>query len=632
TAKTCVREEMRRSTVFCLLFFGYRGDSVGANQGLDWTPVGGPPFSVAAALATAPSGPETVYLGTTDGRLFRSGNGGQTWTAASVDSRPSVRDIVVDPDDPEVLYVTFRGPRAANDELPSQRSDDGGQTWQPVADERRVLAVAPSTPEILYSQFARSGDGGLTWVVGNPPGRLFDITVDPRDPDRLFAFEGPNRKLYRSEDGGLSWGLVLDAPMLDLALHPADPDFVFASTRSGFYRSEDGGDTWAQPSLDSEGEVSRGDSVFYFLSDQLKVAPAPPHDLYVYGSYIGYGGRQGLLHSEDNGDTWLRIGDSLQDEFQGYQQIEKLVVSAARTLVLSTDRGEVYRSTDGGASWKRTGAHISRPALTQLARGETADGETWYGANEHGLFRSDDRGQSWMRILLTKARVYADPIAGEQVYANYQLGRSADWRLLHSSDAGQSWASAGLENLEFSDLAVVPGFPGRAFAAGTHQDYSSNLYRTDDYGQVWHPIDVDPGGWSAQKIFINPHTPEQLFADIGPPGKDDSRLIHRSDDGGHTWEPTSLEFERPPVMAWSLSDPSIAYAGILERDDISVDEGPTYFVGASTAVAHGSNSSPTAAPECWTGSPYIQRSRGCCLPSITSVRGCRVTAVAPGTA
>jgi ligand-binding sensor domain-containing protein len=567
---------MSRSIVFVLLFFGYRGASTAAAQSLDWTLVGGPPFGVAAELATAPSDPEIVYLGTTDGRLFRSGDGGQSWTGASVDSLRPVIDIVVDPDDSEVVFVALGWARGANDEHASLRSDDGGQTWQPVAEDRHVLAVAPSAPRILYSESARSDDGGLTWVVGDWPGRFADITIDPRDPNRVFAFVS-TRRLYRSDDGGLSWVLVLDAPMLDLALDPGAPDIIIASTRLGFQRSEDGGETWEQPSLDPGGEVSRSDSVFYFLSDQLRLSPGSHGDIYVYGSYIGYGGRQGLLHSEDNGDTWLRIGDALQDEFQGFQQIEKLVMPAPGTLLVSTDRGEVYRSADGGGSWQRTGAHISRPALTQLVTGKTAEGETWYGANEHGLFRSEDRGDSWTRILLTQAWTYTDPIAGERVYARYQLGRSSAWRLLHSSDAGRNWANAGLENLEISALAVVPGSPGRAFAAGTHQDYGSNLYRTDDNGQSWDPIDIDPGGWSAQRIFINPHEPEQLFADIGPPGKDDSRLTYRSDDGGHTWEPTSLEFERPPVMAWSPSDPSIAYAGILKRENVSGLEGPSYF-------------------------------------------------------
>ena len=520
-------------------------------------------------LEASPGDPEAPYVITRDGRLFRSDDGGQSWRPTFTDSLGTARSLIVDPVDSDRLYLSLS---QTNYEHTSLLSDDGGQTWQPIAEGHHVLTVAPSAPRILYAEDARSDDGGLTWVVAERPDRFWGITVHPRDPDRVFGFG--KHFLHRSVDGGQSWTNVLDAPVGGVAFYPETPDTVLVTSGWGLYRSQDGGNTWDQPSLDPDGATSRADSVFWFTAHRMWVSPDPAHEIYTYGTYIGYGAKLGIVRSQDVGDSWIHIDASLQRQFEGYQEIKQIVLTAPGTLLASTKQGRLYRSTDEGSSWRRTGEQIARPSLTQLVRGQTAEGEIWYGANEQGLFRSRDMGQSWTQILKPQAWVFVDPTAAEQVYAHHKRGRFLnDWRLLYSADAGQEWVDAGLQDHSVRALAVVPGSQGSAFASSS-SNAGGALQRTADYGHTWEPVDIVPEGQIAREIFINPHAAEQVF--LHTAGK-----VHRSADLGSTWELTSVQVDRSLVMAWSSSDPAIAYAGNRAREEAFVGEDPSYFYRSS---------------------------------------------------
>lgn len=196
------------------------------------------------AAAGAHGQPTLFYVGVVNGGVLRSDDSGRTWTPI-FDGQPtqSIADIAVAPSDPIVAYVA---------------SGEGLR--------RPDLSVGDG----IY----RSADAGKTWThLGLRDGQAIPaLRVDPRDPNRLFAAvlghpygPSPERGIFRSRDGGLSWTKVLykdeNTGGCDVEIDPSNPDVVYAGlwesrlapweddneyggAGGGLFKSTDGGDTW----------------------------------------------------------------------------------------------------------------------------------------------------------------------------------------------------------------------------------------------------------------------------------------------------------------------------------------------------------------------------------------------------
>ena len=244
------------------------------------------------ALAIAPSAPHIIYAGSGEGLqrpdlstgdgMFKSIDGGSTWRHLGLNDAQQIASILVDPREPNRLYVAVLGhPYGPNTERGVFRSTDGGESWQRVlyrdensgavdlaidpADPRRIYAVlwaARQTPWEIGASIEGTGSGlyvstdsGDTWsplTRGLPEkhGRI-GIAVAPSDSHRLFALVDEPAKggLYRSDDSGESWRLVNADPRLwgrgsDFAtvrVHPQNRDIVYIPNVA-FHRSVDGGE------------------------------------------------------------------------------------------------------------------------------------------------------------------------------------------------------------------------------------------------------------------------------------------------------------------------------------------------------------------------------------------------------
>src|SRR5262245_1149771 len=201
------------------------------DYGRTWTPIfDDQPTGSIGAIAVAPSNPDLIYVGSGEGLqrpdlstgdgIYRSSDGGKSWTHLGLRDGQQIPQIIVDPRDPKRLFVAVLGhPYGPNPERGIFRSTDGGETFQKVLykdeDTGGVdLAFDPKNPDVVYAvlwqarqapwengQFAgpgsgifKSSDGGSTWrplTRGLPTfaeglGRI-GITVAPSDPSRLYA-------------------------------------------------------------------------------------------------------------------------------------------------------------------------------------------------------------------------------------------------------------------------------------------------------------------------------------------------------------------------------------------------------------------------------------------------------------
>src|SRR3989454_1355329 len=262
-----------------------------------WPTFDDQPTGSIGALAVAPSNPEIIYVGSGEGLqrpdlstgdgIYKSTDGGKTWRHLGLREGRQIPQIVVDPRDPNRLFVAVLGsPYGPGPERGLFRSTDGGETFEKVLyrdeDTGAVdVVLDPKDPHTVYaalwesrqapwengvfngpgSGLYKSTDGGATWkplTKGLPTftddglGRI-GITVAPSDPRRLYATVEAKRNggLYRSDDAGESWARVnADARVTErgsdfaeVKVHPSDPDTVFTASVVT-WKSTDGGKTF----------------------------------------------------------------------------------------------------------------------------------------------------------------------------------------------------------------------------------------------------------------------------------------------------------------------------------------------------------------------------------------------------
>ncbi len=181
----------------------------------------GPPQGAVSEFTVAASDPSVLYVGTVDGRVFRFGDGGQTWEQAITvwpqGEGPRVSRLVVHPEKPDHLYVV-----AGSDPRP-YRSRDGGLTWELLGTPESVGAVRPGDPDTLYAGLSISYDDGVTWTeTAGLDGNLDAAWVNLHMPGVVLQGK------YLSLDGGHTWSKVLTVRAFVL---PAIPRIRSGSTR-----------------------------------------------------------------------------------------------------------------------------------------------------------------------------------------------------------------------------------------------------------------------------------------------------------------------------------------------------------------------------------------------------------------
>ena len=280
-------------------YFGATGGGVWKtiDGGLTWINVSGQQLKTGAvgAIAVAPSDPNVVYAGmgesfirgnmeTGDG-MYKSTDGGKTWKHIGLEKTHVISNIVVDPNNPDLVYVAALGHVFGNNpERGVYRSTDGGETWKKILYENEKagavdIAIDPNNSRVLYASFwqayrkpwimssggpgsalYKSIDGGDTWTnishnPGMPKGTLgkICISVSGANSNRVYAIvEAKNGGVFRSDDGGQTWRrLYHESELTQRAWYfsriyadPKNEDVVYAPQVEGLFKSIDGGKTF----------------------------------------------------------------------------------------------------------------------------------------------------------------------------------------------------------------------------------------------------------------------------------------------------------------------------------------------------------------------------------------------------
>ena len=348
-------------------------------QGLRWRSIGPERGGRATAVAGLPGDRMTYYMGATGGGVWKTTNAGISWAPVSdrYFKTGSVGSIAVAESDPNVVYVgmgeaCLRSNISHGDGV--YKSTDAGRTWQNVglrdSSQLGKVLVDPRDPNLLYVAAIghpygtnaergvfRSKDGGKTWekvlFVNDKTGAV-SLAFDPRDPRTLYAstwqmlrtpwdiYEfGPGSGIYKSSYGGDTWhplknGLPKsDMGKIGLAVSPADPRRIWATIGGddgGVYRSDDAGETWQL----IDGSFEMHSRQYYY--GHIFADPQQRDTVYTFSS-------KGFYKSTDAGKTWGQIRTPHGD----YHDLW-IDPKDNQRMVNANDGGGTV-SFDGGRSW-----------------------------------------------------------------------------------------------------------------------------------------------------------------------------------------------------------------------------------------------------------------------------------------
>jgi photosystem II stability/assembly factor-like uncharacterized protein len=287
-------------------YFGSVGGGVWktTNAGRTWLPIfDSQPIASIGAIGVAPSNPNIVYVGTGEADMrsqisygngmYKSTDAGKTWTHLGLDNTRQIGRVLVDPQNPDVVFVAALGHvYGANPDRGVYRSRDGGATWLKVLFKNNDvgaidLTFDPTTSQTIYASLwntrrppwsiyppsygpgsgvYKSTDGGATWqplTTGLPTDGLgrIGISVAPSNRNRVYAIvDAKEGGLFRSDDAGATFAKVSSDARIwgrgwyfgKIAVDPKNADLVYVSN-TGVYRSRDGGRTFGEPFKGSPG-------------------------------------------------------------------------------------------------------------------------------------------------------------------------------------------------------------------------------------------------------------------------------------------------------------------------------------------------------------------------------------------
>lgn len=453
------------------------------NAGLTWQPVfDDQPLLSIGRVSVSPANPDLVWVGTGEGNprqsvsvgngVYKSMDGGDTWTHVGLEASEHVHRILPHPTDPDVAYVGAMGPLwSPGGERGVYKTTDGGTTW------RRML----STNET-------SGVG--------------EMVMDPKNPDKLIvAMYDERRWPWNFESGGPG---------------------------SGIFVTHDGGGSWTR--LGPENGLPAGPL------GRIGLAIAPSNRNVVYA--LVEAARSALLRSDDGGESWRTISDA--------EDVHPRPMYYSDLRVDPTNENRVYRlanspdvSEDAGRTW-------TEMVPTSIVHGDhhdlwidPSDPRHMIDSNDGGLAITYDRGQTWRWVgnlpLAQFYQVSVDDAVPFNVYGGVQ--DSGSWM-----GPSTVWDDRGIINAHWTRVNGADGFATMVDHANPRFGYTSsqngNLLRFDKVTLERRGI-RPPAPDSATELRFNWNSALAVDATDSATIYFGSQFVHRSRDGGRTWETIS---------------------------------------------------------------------------------------------
>lgn len=544
--------------------------TLGATIPKSYAQGGGPPGGTIFALAIDPSNTATVYAGTAAAGIFKSSDGGGSWSAINVGLTAltnragfvGVNALAIDPVSPATVYAGTGGGVV--------KSINGGASWNtlnfPQPGGVVALAIDPANPATIYAGttggILKSTNGGASWVTVDvgltaATGNIWRnaLVIDPVNPATLYAGSGGGG-VVKSINGGASWNPInsgLPGGVTALAIDPVSPATLYAGSSSstgtvgGVYKSTNGGTTWspvnsglttpvvalaidrtnsatiyAGPGTGGIFKSSNGGASWSPINTGLycpgvgTLAIDPSNGANLYAGTVS-----GIFKSNNGGTNWINIGLPISD-------VQALAIDpvTSGTLYAATDLSLVFKSSNGGASWYPSNTGLPGGAYGLVI--DPTNPATVYAA-AGGVFKSSNSGASWtaMNSGITSSGVFTvaiDPANSSNLYAGTPGG------VFKSINGGASWSASntGLPTstgeAEIFSLAIDPAHPTTIYAVAR----PGGFFRSSNAGASWSKSDTGLPARNLWSVAIDPATPNTLY--VATQGG-----VFKSYNGGTSW-------------------------------------------------------------------------------------------------
>jgi len=497
---------------------------------LEWRSIG--PCNMGGRTADVegvPGNPNIVYAGTSSGGVWKTTNGGTTWTPIfERENTISVGDLALEPNNPDVIWVgtgesNVRNSVSFGDGV--YKSNDGGKTWQHMGlkDTQYIsrIIVHPSNPDIVYVAALghafgpneergvfMTTDGGRSWqktlYIDNQHGAC-DIDIDPGNPNILYAamwnferkpwtFRSGDEKggVYKSIDAGRTWkkltaGLPKLIGRIGIRVAPSNSNVVYAITESKegtLYRSDDRGETFKQVSKQAN-IVSRG---FYYT--RVRVDPVDENRVYAVAST--------LFVSIDGGRNFRPISSKTHIDYHAFwidpKNPNRMWQGEDGGIAVSYDRGEhwEYINNIPIGQFYQVSADNRQPFY--YLNGGLQDNGGWTGPSrtrEPAGILNDD----WRMVNFGDGFFVLNHPDDPDLYLSESQGgavvrtnmRTREQQLVNPSP-GDSGGAAGDNKYRFnwnSPLIPSPHDKSTIYLAG------NVIFKSTDFGKTWQSISSD---------------------------------------------------------------------------------------------------------------------------------------------
>lgn len=500
---------------------------------IQWRNIG--PFrgGRSAAVTGVPGKTNLFYFGSTGGGVWKTEDGGSTWINISDGFfGGSIGSVSVSESDNNVLYVgggekTVRGNVSYGYGI--WKSVDAGKSWKfkGLKESKHIprIRIHPTNPDIVYAA-----------VLGD-----------------LYT-SSEERGVYKSTDGGNSWGKVLfsnaDAGAIDLIIDPNNPRNLYASTwkvrrtpyslssggeGSGLWKSTDEGETWEN--------ISENKGLPKGTLGIIGIAVSPVKNDRVFAIVENENG--GVFRSDDGGLTWQKTNDtrSLRQRAWYYSRIYADTQDEEVVYVVNV---QYHKSNDGGKTFKSYSAPHGDHHDLWIA---PENGQRMIIGDDGGAQVSFDGGENWSTYYNQPTaqfyRVVTDNHFPYRIYGAQQDNSTI--RIAHRTDGyhiGESdWeATAGGES---AHIAIDP-LDNDIVYGGSYGGFLTRINHKTNERQAINVWPDNPMGYGAEgmkyrfqwnfPIFFSPHNPKKLYTA--------SNHLHVTEDGGQSWLTISPDLTR----------------------------------------------------------------------------------------
>lgn len=638
------------SLVFLLISQEYfiqchlNAQTVPVDNSINWTSLGPGGGGAMTAIAIDPVNDDIVYVGTDLAGVFKTTDGGQSFKFINKGLKNLViQEIAIDSRNTNILYIGTEGGL--------YKSSDSGETWSKKVNgfipsggslsyPVKAIAIDPNNSRVIYAgigeahgnayvyhtttyerysqgQIYKSTNGGETWQLINTgpdrietPAYIYELAVSPANPDIIFATT--EKGFYKSTDGGVNWqrrqtGIPYD-DVRGLAMHPSNPDVIYITVwtpqnpwQGGVFKSTDGGETWTAK---NQGLKHRNDGTGHLTSNYPEVIIDPQNHNIIYTGDWAYGA-YGPQKSMDGGETWTGLIIYKAGKWQnidirpyGSVDISALAISNLnQNLVYFGTSMCVFKTEDAGGNW--IAAHteeagldvwqtrgIENTCLLDIAVDPNNSDTVYFGYEDIGLLKSEDGGISFKKLRQGMDKYYPDitsiafdPDNSSILYIAGHPGNSfSEAVVMKSIDAGNIWSIIGngasglpLAGAIWSQIVIDPQSPREARTLYVAK-YGYGVYKSINGGMTWFAINNGlPANLNVRALAIDPENPGILYLGIymkGQNGIDEYGGVFKTENGGSNWRRID---NYKLINLWDLAvnprNPLIVYAAVSQHWD-----------------------------------------------------------------